>query len=137
MHITIGTLAKKAKVNLQTLRYYEQRGLLAPVRRAASGYRFYDEESLRQLKFIRHAQDFGFSLKEISYLSKLKVLSPVACHKARLKAQTKVAQIGQKIENLERISKTLNSLIAQCRRQPKGKPCPLLARFYRGGNGHS
>jgi DNA-binding transcriptional MerR regulator len=136
MDMTIGSLAKRAKVNLQTLRFYEQCGLLVPVRRATSGYRLYNEESLKRLRFIRHAQVFGFSLKEIGNLLKLKVLSPSACKKTRRIAEAKVHQIGQKIEALEHISKNLKRLMEECDHKGGKGPCPILVRFYGGGINH-
>lgn len=134
MNMTIGTLAKRAKVNLQTLRYYERRELLSPASRDASGYRVYNEDSLRNLKFIQHAQAFGFSLKEIKPLLGLKVNSRSGCRQARLKTEAKVLQIGQKIEALQRITKNLERLVMESRRQEGKGPCPILMRFYGGGN---
>jgi DNA-binding transcriptional MerR regulator len=133
MDITIGTLAKKARVHMQTLRYYERRGLLPPVRRGVSGYRFYNEESLKRLKFIRHAQAFGFSLEEIASLLKLKIHSPVDCRKAGRLAKKKVFQIHQKIESMKRNADYLDRLAEKCGSKKAGKACPLLTRFY--GNG--
>ena len=136
MDMTIGSLAKRAKVNLQTLRYYEQCGLLVPVRRASSGYRLYNEESLQRLKFIRHSQAFGFSLKEIGQLLKLKVLAPSACQRAHRMAEAKVRQIKQEIAKLEQRSDSLQQLIDECdQKQAKG-PCQVLASFYGSGVAH-
>lgn len=134
MDITIGTLAKRAKVNLQTLRYYERCGLLAPARRAVSGYRLYNEESLRLLKFIRHAQAYEFSLKEIQSLLRLKLLSPADCRQARRKVEAKVVQIGKKIESMERMAKSLKRMAEECRRQGGRGSCPILSRLYGGGH---
>jgi len=134
MDMTIGSLAKRAKVNLATLRYYELFGLLKPVRRASSGYRFYNEESLRRLKFIRHAQDFGFSLKEIGSLLKLEPNSPSSCRRARRMADAKVRQIGLKIEALERMAQSLTRLTRDCDRQGNKGTCPILTRFYKGNH---
>jgi DNA-binding transcriptional MerR regulator len=131
MDMTIGSLAKRAKVNLATLRYYEHFGLLKPVRRASSGYRFYNEESLRRLKFIRNAQDLGFSLKEIGALLKLDPHSASACRKAQRMAETKVRQIGLKIDALEKVADNLAVLIRDCGRQAGKGNCPILARFYK------
>lgn len=132
MDMTIGSLAKRAKVNLATLRYYELFGLLKPIRRASSGYRFYNEESLRRLNFIRHAQDLGFSLKEIGSLLKLEPHSSSTCQKARKMTDAKVRQIGSKIDALERIADSLTRLIRECDRKAGKGTCPILARFYKG-----
>jgi MerR family copper efflux transcriptional regulator len=130
MDMTIGSLAKRAKVNLQTLRYYEQFGLLAPVRHPSSGYRLYNEDSLRRLKFIRHAQAYGFSLKKIGTLLKLKALSPSDCKKACRMAEAKVHQIGQEIEKLEQMAKSLDRLVRESANRKGKGPCPVLQRFY-------
>jgi MerR family mercuric resistance operon transcriptional regulator len=135
MDMTIGSLAKRAKVNLATLRYYELFGLLKPVRRASSGYRFYNEDSLRSLKFIRHAQDSGFSLKEIGILLKLDPHSVAACRKAKRMAEAKVRQIASKIDDLEKTAGNLTRLIRECDRKTGRGNCPILTRFYKG-NGH-
>jgi DNA-binding transcriptional MerR regulator len=132
MDMTIGSLAKRAKVNLATLRYYEHFGLLKPVRRASSGYRFYNEDSLRTMKFIQHAQYFGFTLKEIGTLLKLDPQSPAACRRAKRMAETKVRHIRQKIEYLNHVAGSLARLTNQCGRRTKKEPCPILAKFFRG-----
>jgi len=136
MDMTIGSLAKRAKVNLQTLRYYEQCGLLVPFRRATSGYRLYNEESLQRLRFIRHSQAFGFSLKEIGQLLKLKVLSPSACQKTHQMVEAKVHQIQQEIEKLEHRAKSLDRLVQECDGKKAKGPCHILARLYGGGLSH-
>ncbi len=135
MDMTIGSLAKRAKVNLQTLRYYEQCGLLVPFGRAASGYRVYNEESLQRLRFIRHSQAFGFSLKEIGALLKLKPLSPSACKKTHRMAEAKVHQIKQEIEKLEHRTQSLKKLMDECEGRSGKGPCHVLARLY-GSGGH-
>jgi len=72
-HLTIGHLAKSAGVNLETVRYYERRGLLPKPPRSASGYRLFPSDAARRLRFIRRAQELGFSLKEIRELLSLRV----------------------------------------------------------------
>ena len=130
MDMTIGSLAKRAKVNLQTLRYYEQCGLLVPDRRASSGYRVYNERSLQQLKFIRHAQAFGFSLKEIGTLLKLKASSPADCRKAQKMSEEKVRHIGLEIERLAQMARNLNRLVEESASQMGHGGCLILQRFY-------
>ncbi len=129
MELTIGSLAKKAKLNLETLRYYERRGLLKPVRRTASAYRLYDEESFKRLNFIRQAQGLGFSLKEILELLSLEALSPRACGKVLVKAKAKALQIREKREALKRMKDTLNRLIENCRCGKTSGSCPVLSCF--------
>jgi len=136
MQMTIGALAKEAKVNLQTLRYYEKRGLLPPPHRATSGYRLYDEKSLQQLCFIRRAQQFGFSLDEIRDLLKLKLSSAADCHKARKAVAAKAAQVRQRVEYLRHIAETLERLAGKCDKTSRGAPCPVLTLFSKVGSRH-
>ncbi|HVZ79954.1 MAG TPA: heavy metal-responsive transcriptional regulator [bacterium] len=132
MDMTIGSLAKRAKVNLATLRYYEHFGLLKPVGRASSGYRLYNEGSLLRLKFIRYAQDQGFSLKEIGTLLKLDPRSSFACRKAKRMAEIKVLEVDRKIDDLEKIVDNLTRLLRECGRRHGRAGCPILSRFYQG-----
>ena len=73
MDMSIGQIAAAGKVNVQTIRYYERRGLLPPIRRTSAGYRQYASESVTRLRFIRHAQELGFALEEIRDLLALRV----------------------------------------------------------------
>ena len=78
--LTIGQVAAAAGVNIQTIRYYERRGLLATPRRTASGYRQYTGDAVNRIRFIKHAQELGFSLKEIQELLALRVRHAAACN---------------------------------------------------------
>jgi DNA-binding transcriptional MerR regulator len=79
MALTIGQVATAANVNIQTIRYYERRGMFAAPRRTASGYRQYTQDAVSRLRFIKHAQELGFSLKEIQELLDLRVRHGAAC----------------------------------------------------------
>jgi len=138
MDRTIGTLAKAAGVHLETVRYYERRGLLKPTRRTPKAYRVYDEGSLQKLRFIRRAQGLGFSLKEILELLRLEAPTLRACGQVMAKARTKVAQIREKREALRRMEETLSRLIEDCRCGKTSGPCPALSCFSERGeaNGH-
>jgi DNA-binding transcriptional MerR regulator len=133
MDLTIGALAKKAGVNLETVRYYERRGLLSPKRRTAKAYRVYDEGSLRKLQSIRRAQGLGFSLKEILELLRLEAPIPGACGRVMAKAKAKVAQIREKREALRRMEETLGRLIEDRRCGKTSKGCPALSCFSERG----
>jgi DNA-binding transcriptional MerR regulator len=126
MDLTIGALAKKAGVNLETLRYYERRGLLRPLRRTAAAYRVYDEGSLERLNFIRRVQGLGFSLREIQELLALEAPTRRSCGKVLAKAKAKAAQVRAKREALERMEATLERLIEDCRCGRTSVPCPAL-----------
>ena len=123
----IGELAASAGVHVQTIRYYERRGLLPEPERRPSGYREYGQETLDRLHFIKHAQELGFTLTEIGELLALRLdpNTPAAAVKAR--AEAKIADIDRKLHDLERIKHALVHLAGHCRggRSPLGD-CPLL-----------
>ena len=128
MRLTIGQLAHGAGVNLQTVRYYERRGLMPPPSRTLAGYRQYSPDALARLRFIKRAQDLGFSLEEIQGLLELRIDRPssTACARVRSATEAKVAMVERKIRELQRIKRSLDRLIASCRaRKPTGD-CPIL-----------
>lgn len=128
MALTIGRIAGRAGVNIQTIRYYEHRGLLAPPPRTASGYRQYSPDAVARLRFIKRAQELGFSLKEIRDLLQLRLqrASAKACDTVALRTQDKIALIDQKRAQLARMKASLERLVESCRmRKPTGE-CPLL-----------
>ena len=122
--IGIGTLAKRAGVSIDTVRYYERGGLLAPKTRLASGYRRYSELEVSRLRFIRRAQALGFSLKEVKELLALSNLRDVG--RVKRAAQAKLADVEERIASLERVRKGLSSLIAACPGHGRAADCPIL-----------
>ena len=120
----IGTLAKRAGVSIDTVRYYERAGLLAPKTRLASGYRRYSELEVARLRFIRRAQALGFSLKEVKELLALSKLRDVA--RVRRAAQERLADVEERIASLERVRKGLAGLIAACPGHGRAADCPIL-----------
>lgn len=126
---TIGELAKKASVNIQTIRFYERQGILKPVERLDSGYRKYDSESLKRLHFILQAKELGFSLREIQDLLGLRVKSVQACDRVRAKADQKLAEVRRKIVQLKNLEKTLKGLISDCELRQVSDCCPILERM--------
>jgi MerR family mercuric resistance operon transcriptional regulator len=124
--LSIGQLAKKAKVNIQTVRYYEKRGLLPDPPRLESGYRQYSKSDLARLCFIKHAKELGFSLREITELLSLRVDPNTTCADVKKRAEAKLADVEEKILALQRIRKALGHLVGLCRgRGPTGE-CPIL-----------
>ncbi len=126
---SIGELAKRAGVNIQTIRFYEREGVLRPTAKRHSGYRIYNEASLKKLRFIRHAKELGFSLKEINELLNLKIKSVPRCEKVRGKAQTKLIEIQDKIVHLRRLEKTLKGLVSDCENRVVSDCCPILTKM--------
>lgn len=111
----IGEAATRAGVNVQTLRYYERRGLLsAPVRSSTSNYRLYDEQAVRQVRFVKNAQSLGFTLQEIGELAVLRESSDQPCTDLRERAEEKIVAIEEKLEQLRAMKHLLSTLISTC-----------------------
>ena len=126
MELSIGKLARTAGVGIDTVRYYERNGLLAPNTRSASGYRRYGDLELSRLRFIRRAQKLGFTLKEIRELFALRLDRSATRRDVRQRAAAKVAEIEGKIRDLERMKKTLAELSATCHGDGPAEGCPIL-----------
>jgi MerR family transcriptional regulator, copper efflux regulator len=124
--VTIGRLARTVGVNIQTLRYYERRNLLAPTARKPSGYRVYGDEAISRLRFIKNAQGLGFTLREIAELLNLRVSSKSQCGSVLRKAQAKLAQVEAKVQDLQALARTLRSLMRSCRVGQPTDRCPIL-----------
>jgi len=110
----IGTVADKAEVSIDTLRFYEREGLIASPRRLFSGYRDYPEEVLGRLDFIKEAKGLGFSLREIKELLSMGVKSTRECGPVTHKAQQKLAEMESEIERLQQLRRTLRKMVKDC-----------------------
>lgn len=134
--MTIGALASRAGVSVQTVRYYERRGLLDEPHRRASGYREYGPSTLHRLRFIRRAQELGFTLSEIAELLALRLDPHTTAADVKASAEHKIQDVEQKIRDLERIKHALTHLAGRCRggRGPTGD-CPLLDALGPIGDG--
>jgi Cu(I)-responsive transcriptional regulator len=106
--------AKEAGVNVQTLRYYERRGLLPRPARRASGYREYAPDAVRIVRFIKRAQELGFSLDEAAQLIKLRGIRKGERHRVRAIAERKIEEIDRKITQLEAMRSALARLVRSC-----------------------
>ena len=126
MTLSIGDLAKAASVNVQTVRYYERRGLLRPQRRTTAGYRQYDGDAVKRLRFIKHAQLLGFSLKEVDELLALRVRHGGACATVERKTRAKIALVDERIHELGRLKRSLETLARACEARTSTAECPLL-----------
>lgn len=124
--ITISKLAKKANVNKETIRYYERRGLIPKPPRTESGYRQYSEETVSRLRFIRHAQELGFSLKETLELLSLRVNEKTTCGDLQDIAKGKISEIEDKIRSMNKIKNALEKLVALCSGQGPTSECPII-----------
>jgi Hg(II)-responsive transcriptional regulator len=123
---TIGHLAKRAEVNIETIRYYERRHLVPTPKRLPSGYRQYSDDDILRIRFIRHAQQLGFSLKEVEELLNLRLDPQVTCADIEKKTMIKIQDIDQRIRKLRRIRKVLFQLKKSCKGNVPSSECPIL-----------
>ena len=123
MGLTIGKLAHKANVSVETIRYYERRGLIKRPLKPESGYRQYENESLQRLLFIKKAKTLGFSLAEIGNLF---ILSEGRCADVQSLARQKLVSIKTKMKNLQRLEHLLEGLVGQCRNNIDAAHCPII-----------
>jgi Hg(II)-responsive transcriptional regulator len=126
MSLRIGQVAAGASVNVETVRYYERTGMLAAPTRTSTGYRQYDVEAVRRIRFIKHAQALGFSLREIRDLLALRVRHGGACQAIERKTRAKIALVDDKLRELTRLRGTLEGLVASCEARKTTADCPVL-----------
>lgn len=124
--LTIGQVAKKTQVSLDTIRLYERYGLIKEPRRAANGYRQYPEEVIDCLKFISRAKHMGFTLKEIKELLVIHQTSQHRCGDVKQRTQDKLKQVAVKIEELRRLEHALQHLLSSCGQHQPNDLCPLF-----------
>jgi len=126
-NLMIGQLAKRAQVNIETIRYYERRGLIPKPLRRASGYRQYAQQDIERICFIKHAKALGFTLNEISELLSLKVEPAATCRDIAQRIDAKLADVERKIKILHGMKKTLVKLKRACKTpSAPSKECPIL-----------
>lgn len=129
--LTIGQVAKRGEVNIETVRYYERQGLVPPPPRRESGYRQYPEDTVRRIRFIKRAQELGFSLKEIAGLLSLRVGPGTTCADVRRLAGVKIREIEEKMETLGKMKEVLTKLTAECEGRGPTSECPILEALER------
>jgi len=123
-NLTIGMLAKQGGVNIETIRYYQRRGLLQEPPKPRQGFRRYPMKSVERVHFIKRAQNLGFTLEEIHGLLDLDELK--SCRETRGMAAHKLQMIEQKIADLSKIKKALSRLVRACDSSSAGVPCPII-----------
>ena len=126
MSMKIGEVADRGGVNLQTIRYYEREGLLPQPPRLPSGYRVYAEPTVRRLRFIKRAQELGFTLAEIRDLLALRIDHDRDRSEVRAIAEAKVFDIQEKIRTLSAMKEALVRLTEHCCGHGPASECPIL-----------
>jgi MerR family copper efflux transcriptional regulator len=124
--LTIGRLAQQAGVNLETVRFYERQGLLPKPPRSTSGYRLFPAEATRRLRFIKRAQELGFSLNEIRELLALRMSPRTSSAEIRKRAEAKIVDIESKIKSLDSMRRSLHKLAKSCAGCGPVSDCPIL-----------
>ena len=122
--LTIGKVAAAAEVNVETIRFYQRRGILAEPPKKLGGLRYYDKAAIERVRFIKRAQTLGFSLEEVTALLALQKSN--ACAKTHDAAEKKLKIVEDRIRDLERIRMTLKELIGQCEEGAKDVSCPII-----------
>lgn len=124
--LTIGQVARQAGVGVETVRFYERKGLLNEPARRPSGYRQYEEDVVARLRFIRRAKELGFTLNEIKELLSLRLDPSTSCADVKSRAQAKIADIEERIRTLQRMKKALADLTKACSGRGPISECPIL-----------
>jgi Hg(II)-responsive transcriptional regulator len=119
-------VATQAQVNTQTLRYYERRGLLPEPERTRSGYRAYTPDAVRVVRFVKRAQQLGFTLDDIEDLLQPADGGPASCDEARTMARIRIADLQQRINELARMRDALTQLVDTCDQPRAERDCPIL-----------
>lgn len=124
--LTIGRLAQEVGINLETVRFYERKGLLPKPPRSTSGYRLFPADTARRLRFIKRGQELGFSLSEIRELLILRLSPRTTSTEVRKRTQSKIADIEGKIKSLDAMLKSLRKLVQSCSGCAPLSECPIL-----------
>lgn len=130
--MTRGVLAKQAGIGPETVLYYERIGVLEEPRRSPAGHRLYGNDDLARLVFIRRAVELGFSLEDVRELIALRLQEVAGCSRVERRAVRRLADVRERIRDLERMEQGLMELIASCRENPWKTSCPLLDVLERG-----
>jgi MerR family mercuric resistance operon transcriptional regulator len=122
-NLTIGALAKAAGVHVETVRYYQRRGLVAEPKRQTGSVRRYGDTAVKRLRFIRRAQELGFTLEEVKILVRLG--ETPNCRDAKTLAARKLDLVESRLEDLRRVQSALRSLVSQCETR-RERSCPII-----------
>lgn len=123
MTLTIGKVAKKLAINIETIRFYEKKGLINQPIKPEVGYRIYPEETIERITFIKNAQKLGFTLKEIQQLL---LVNDQPCHQVESIARFKLKSVKEKISQLQSLQRALQTLVTQCESNQDDTICPII-----------
>ncbi len=132
--LTIGQVARGAGIGVETVRFYERRGILEPPPRTDSGYRQYPKDTLARLRFVGRAKQLGFTLKEIKELLALRIDPLTTCADVKSRAEEKITDVAEKIRSLKRMKSALVKLTKTCAGEGTSSECPILDALDRTEN---
>ncbi len=124
--LNIGQVAKQTGVTVETVRFYEKQGLIAAPQRTDAGYRQYPLDTVKRVRFIQHAKEVGFTLKDIGELLALRQKPGTSCTDIKLRATQKIEEVDQKIQDLNRIRDALGRMVMKCSGRGDLSECPIL-----------
>jgi MerR family transcriptional regulator, copper efflux regulator len=124
--LSIGQVAKRTMLTVETIRFYEKKGLIIPPQRSDTGYRLYPSTTIKRVLFIQHAKKVGFTLKEIKELLYLRKTPGTSCTEIKLRSLDKLAEIERKIEGLKKIKQALSLMLIHCSGSGDLSECPIL-----------
>ncbi len=132
--MTIGWVAERAGVGVETVRFYERQGLIDRPPRPLRGFREYDERTVERIRFIKQAQEMGFSLREAAELLSLRADPAADCGEVHARAQAKLADVERRIAQLERLREALHTVLRRCPKSGPVASCSILGAM-RGSEG--
>lgn len=131
--LTIGRLAKESGVGVETVRFYERKGLIRKPNKRLSGFRRYEADNASRIRFIKRAQELGFTLREVKELLDLNASPRATCADMSKKAEAKIAEVEAKIKDLQRMKRSLKELAEACGESRKAvAQCRILDCFESG-----
>ncbi len=128
--VSIGKAAKLANVGVETIRFYEREGIITKPLKHPGSVRAYPLDTVKRLRFIKRAQDLGFTLQEITDLLAVRAIGKGTCSNVRTRADEKIAQIESKIADLKKIQRALAEIRDCCEQRLTADRCPILESFY-------
>jgi len=131
--LLVSEVARRAGVNVQTVLYYERRGIIPTANRRPSGYREFDPQTVEMIGFVQRAQELGFTLTEITELLALRSSEGAKCNDVRKRAVEKLNLIEEKIEQLDAMGEALQRLIQSCSGRGPARDCPIIEAIQQEG----